>query len=52
MKTLLAIVFATWTSFALAQAPVAELPKPGTKDLCPVCGMLVSKYPNWVATIL
>ena len=52
MKTLLAIVFATWTSFALAQAPAAELPKPGTKDLCPVCGMLVSKYPNWVATIV
>ena len=52
MKTLLAIVFATWTSFALAQTPAAELPKPGTKDLCPVCGMLVSKYPNWVATIV
>ena len=52
MKTLLAFVFAAWTGFALAQAPTAELPKPGTKDLCPVCGMLVSKYPNWVATIM
>ncbi len=29
----------------------AKPPKPGAKDLCPVCGMLVSKYPNWVATI-
>ena len=28
------------------------VPKPGPKDLCPVCGMLVSKYPNWVATIV
>ncbi|MDP1612500.1 MAG: nitrous oxide reductase accessory protein NosL [Sulfuritalea sp.] len=27
-------------------------PKPGPKDLCPVCGMLVSKYPNWVASII
>ncbi len=36
---------------ALAQG-VAKLPKPGPKDLCPVCGMLVSKYPNWVATIV
>jgi nitrous oxide reductase accessory protein NosL len=27
-------------------------PKPGPKDLCPVCGMLVSKYPNWVASVL
>ena len=51
MKTLLAFVFAAWTGFALAQAPAAELPKPGTKDLCPVCGMLVSKYPNWVAVV-
>jgi len=25
--------------------------KPGPKSLCPVCGMLVSKYPNWVAAI-
>ena len=30
----------------------AKPPKPGAKDLCPVCGMLVSKYPNWVATIV
>ena len=52
MKTLLALVFAAWTSFALAQAPAAELPKPGAKDLCPVCGMLTAKYPNWVATIV
>ena len=26
-------------------------PKPGAKDLCPVCGMIVSKYPNWIATV-
>ncbi|MBA3998871.1 MAG: nitrous oxide reductase accessory protein NosL [Candidatus Accumulibacter sp.] len=26
-----------------------DFPKPGNKDLCPVCGMLVSKYPNWTA---
>ena len=36
---------------ALAQG-VAKLQKPGPKDLCPVCGMLVAKYPNWVATIV
>ena len=52
MKTLLAIVFATWASVVLAQVPAAELPRPGARDLCPVCGMLVSKYPNWVATIV
>ena len=36
---------------ALAQG-AAGVPRPGPKDLCPVCGMLVSKYPNWVATII
>jgi len=24
-------------------------PKPGPRDVCPVCGMLVAKYPNWTA---
>lgn len=31
---------------------VASVPKPGLRDSCPVCGMLVSKYPNWVAVAL
>ena len=49
MKRLLAtFLLCTLTAFATAQA----LPKPGPKDLCPVCGMLVSKYPNWVATVI
>jgi copper chaperone NosL len=36
---------------AFAQGAVT-VPKPGSKDLCPVCGMLVSKYPHWAATIV
>ena len=28
------------------------LPRPGPRDLCPVCGMIVSKYPNWTATVV
>lgn len=39
-----------WVGMASAQAPA--VPKPGPKDLCPVCGMLVAKYPHWVATIV
>ncbi len=35
---------------AIAQA--GAIPKPAAKDMCPVCGMLVAKYPNWVATIV
>lgn len=26
--------------------------KPGPKDKCPVCGMFVAKYPEWVAEIV
>ena len=46
--TALLLVF--WTAFAAAEGESA--PKPGDMDLCPVCGMLVSKYPNWTATAL
>lgn len=27
-------------------------PEPGPRDLCPVCGMVVSKYPAWTATVV
>lgn len=37
---------------ARAQAPVVDLPAPGPRDTCPVCGMFVAKYPEWVATVL
>lgn len=43
-----ALLLTLWAALAAAQMP----PKPGPKDLCPVCGMLVSKYPNWVATMV
>jgi len=26
-------------------------PTPGPRDACPVCGMLVSKYPSWLAIV-
>lgn len=28
-----------------------QFDKPGVKDTCPVCGMFVAKYPEWVATV-
>ena len=42
-----ALLLALWAGLAPAQGVV----KPGAKDLCPVCGMLASKYPNWVAVV-
>lgn len=46
-----ALLFSLWAALAAAQGEIA-IPKPGAKDLCPVCGMLVSKYPNWAAVAL
>ncbi|MCW8905650.1 MAG: nitrous oxide reductase accessory protein NosL [Sedimenticola sp.] len=32
-------------------AETVELPPPGPRDTCPVCGMFVAKYPSWVASV-
>lgn len=29
-----------------------RLPEPGPRDTCPVCGMFVARYPEWVGTVL
>lgn len=36
---------------ALPPANAAEPQMPGKKDRCPVCGMFVAPYPEWLATI-
>ncbi|MGB8544315.1 MAG: nitrous oxide reductase accessory protein NosL, partial [Azonexus sp.] len=55
VRHLLGVVGLLWTlAFACgasAQTALSGIPKPGARDLCPVCGMIVSKYPNWVATV-
>lgn len=28
------------------------IPEPTQRDACPVCGMFVAQYPNWIATVL
>ena len=35
-----------------AAAPKVDLPAPDPRDTCPVCGMFVAQYPEWIATIL
>jgi copper chaperone NosL len=45
----LLLVLALTCSAALAAPPAS--PAPSAKDKCPVCGMFVSKYPDWVATV-
>jgi len=47
----LALAALAWAAVFSLNAAAQAILKPGPKDLCPVCGMLVSKYPNWVAVV-
>jgi copper chaperone NosL len=48
------VVVAGLAAFACTgvQAAPVDLPKPGPRDVCPVCGMFVAPYRYWIATIL
>jgi len=47
------VVGALCAAACLSTATAAGLPlKPGERDLCPVCGMLVSRYPHWIAVVV
>jgi copper chaperone NosL len=48
----LALFAALASKAASAPAPALELPAPKPSDVCPVCGMFVAKYPQWIATVL
>ncbi|MFP4307295.1 MAG: nitrous oxide reductase accessory protein NosL [Desulfococcaceae bacterium] len=49
----------TWTTgllllFCVGASAAAENPlppKPGPREKCPVCGMFVAKYPDWLAAV-
>lgn len=48
-RRLLLLLLVLVASPVLALPPV---PDPAPADTCPVCGMFVAKYPEWVATVL
>lgn len=53
-RFLMALAALTWLAGPAAAGPepiMVRIPAPGPRDLCPVCGMVVSKYPNWVASV-
>jgi nitrous oxide reductase accessory protein NosL len=53
MKTYAAIIAAAFSILILTGEVAAREPlKPGPGDKCPVCGMFVAKYPDWVAEII
>ncbi|MFO7766085.1 MAG: nitrous oxide reductase accessory protein NosL [Pelovirga sp.] len=39
-------------AFSGSTATAFEPQMPGPRDRCPVCGMFVAKYPEWIATIV
>jgi copper chaperone NosL len=45
-------VFAPLLSALASGTEVSAASKPSPKDKCPVCGMFVAKYPDWVATLM
>jgi len=46
-----AIVAAVLLALAVP-AWAGEFPDPKPRDLCPVCGMVVSKYPAWISSVV
>jgi copper chaperone NosL len=46
-----AIVAAVLLALAVP-AWAGEFPDPKPRDLCPVCGMVVSKYPAWIGSVV
>ena len=51
MKNKLFLIVLSLLLPVMLSAKPLQLPKPGVKDTCPVCGMFVAKYPDWVATV-
>jgi nitrous oxide reductase accessory protein NosL len=45
------MLFCLWLPFTTCLAAPISAPAPSAKDKCPVCGMFVSKYPDWVTTV-
>jgi len=52
MNILRSALVAVFLIFLLAPVGQAEPVKASKTDKCPVCGMFVAKYPDWVAQII
>lgn len=49
---LLFVILLTPVLSAPGAAAGIDVPDPQLRDACPVCGMLVARYPAWIATVL
>ncbi len=52
LKPFLQVIILSLFLTQTALSEMLDLPKPGIRDTCPVCGMFVAKYPEWVATVV
>ena len=52
VKIIRLTVFAILLTFSLASAQEAKPVQPSKEDKCPVCGMFVAKYPDFLAQII
>ncbi len=50
-KCLFYIIFLAIFTTTVSSAS-QNIPEPTSSDTCPVCGMFVAHYPNWIATVL
>ncbi len=46
------VICAILTLFLLTPLGAQSLRQPGERDRCPVCGMFVAPYPEWLATLV
>jgi copper chaperone NosL len=51
MKIKASILLMVMLAVPLLWAGETNPVKPGPKDKCPVCGMFVAKYPEWIAAV-
>lgn len=49
---MLVVFLLTFSLLSSAWSEGLQLPAPGAKDTCPVCGMFAALYPDWTATVL
>ncbi|AHE99409.1 nitrous oxide reductase accessory protein NosL [Thioalkalivibrio paradoxus] len=52
MSLILLLILTAGTGTASSHASEFSGPDPEVRDTCPVCGMLVARYPAWIATVL
>jgi copper chaperone NosL len=51
IKLLKIILILICLQVSMAGAAENQIPKPSPKEKCPVCGMFVAKYPDWITAI-